>query len=636
MLLATGLLVATTLRVRALLLAGYVVAFAEVVALSLLLSISDSLTRGSLVAGTVLLFVVALGVWLLAGRPRPPRLRRATFSRPIVAIGAIVVLAFGYVLALVLVTPPNGWDPLNYHLARAAFWLQAGHVGYIGNAYDQRLNFNPPNGEIGMSFALGVTRHETAADFVQFFAALACAVAVYALARRLGLDKPEALFGALLFLTLPIVLLQASGAENDVVVASFVLAACVFVLGSSRAELALAAVATALAIGTKFTGAYGLAVLVPLAAVAGRGRVLTRRLLAVAAGALVGSYWYVVNAVETGHLLGDQSTAGHLTAPLHPRENLLTAYGLAVDTLDLSGSQGRDLLLYCLAAVVVAVVLRRPRAAAIGAAIVLSPLALLLVSDHLGRPGLLRLYDWLGHPQGYLAVGDVVTSSPRTASDTASWFGPLGFLLVVGVGIAAVARKRHALVAAAPLIWFCVVALTLTYHPWQGRFFVAPVALSAALWGSALRHRATAWSAVAIAAASALLSLDHYVEKPSGLRLLDRARTASVWHMERWQVQSQHDPPLAPVFQFVDQQVPSHGSIALALGPNEFSFPFFGSRLQRRVELVPSGSNAHALAAQWLFADSQRTSEIDASCWHAVLQSERGTIFKRTCPRGSP
>src|SRR5207245_5474588 len=133
----------------------------------------------------------------------------------------------------------------------------------------------------------------------------------------------------------------------------------------------------------------------------------------------------------------------------------------------------------------------------------------------------------------------------------------------------------------------------------------------------------TAWAAVAIAAVTALLSLDHFVEKPSGLRLLDRTATASVWHMERWQVQSQHDPALGPILRFFDQSVPSRDSVALALGPNEFSFPFFGPHLTRHIELVPFGSNARTLATRWLFSDPQRTSEIDSSCWHVVLRAAR-------------
>ncbi len=616
-LLGTAFLVGATLRLRStpeLVLAMYVVAFAEVVGLTLFLSAFDSVTRGSLVAGTIVLFVAAAAAWFLVGQPPLPRLQRPSVgTRPVLVLGAVVAVALAYVIALIVGTPPNGWDALNYHLARAAFWLQSAHVGYIGDAYDQRLNFNPPNGEIGLSFVLGVTREETLAGLVQFFAAIACAVAVFCLARRFGLTRAEASFGSLLFLTLPIVLLQSSGAKNDVVVASFVLAACVFVLGSSRRELGLAALATALAIGTKFTAAYGLAVLFVLALVATPRLRRSGRLIAVAVGAVVGSYWYLVNAVDTGDLLGDQSNAGKLTAPLHPRENLLTAYGLVIDTLDLSGAQGRDLLLYVAAAVVVAVglALVRPRSARSVRSAVLQP-------------------------KGYLAVGDLVASSPRTASDTASWFGPLGFLLVLGAGTAALVlvRRRRlpriaAVAATTPLLWFAVVALTLTYHPWQGRFFIAPIGLSAALWGLTLRARALAWSAVALAAVTALLSLDHFAEKPAGVRLLDRTRTSSVWHLERWEVQSQHDPALAPIFRFLDLNVPRHDSIALALGPNEFGFPAFGPKLERRVELVPFGSDAHRVSTRWLYADSQRATEIDSGCWHSVFRSVRGTVFAR-------
>src|SRR4051794_30470226 len=197
---ATGLLVGLMLGIRSaaeLVLAAYVVAFAEVVAVSLLLSPFNALTRASLIAATVILFAAAGASWLLRGAPRRsrPDVREAFAAWPVRVLALVVALALAYVVALIVGTPPNGWDPLNYHLARAAFWLQAQHIGYIPHAYDERLNFNPPNGEIGMSFALGVTRDESAAGFVQFFAALAGAVAVFALARRLAVSRAQALFG---------------------------------------------------------------------------------------------------------------------------------------------------------------------------------------------------------------------------------------------------------------------------------------------------------------------------------------------------------------------------------------------------------------------------------------------------------
>ena len=656
--LALALLAATGLTVTAafpiqrpveLVLAVYVIAWAELIGLFLFLSAFDAVTRTALLAGLVLVFVAALAtVFILGGSKRLPSSPRRAFGdtnepRPLVLLTVVVSVGLAYIIALIVGTPPNGWDPMNYHLARAAFWLQSGGVGYIKEAYDQRLNFNPPNGEIGFAFVLGVTREENLVGFVQFFAALACATGVFAIARRLGLGRAEAAFGALVFLSLPLVALQSSTAKNDLIVASFLVAALPFLLGDSRREIALGSIAVALAVGTKFTAAYGLAILLAIVLVAPR-TLLPLRIAGLLAGGTAGSYWYFVNARETGHFLGDQSNVPGLTAPLHPPENLLSAFGTLVDSLDLSGARGADVLIYPLAGIVIAIALSAVygeigKKSGLVVAVVVSalPLLLLLVSKQLGRPALVRLDDALGHPKGFLATGDPTTSSPTTASDTASWYGPAGLLLVTTTGIAALSFARRKSIAApnlvcalAPLGMFTLVALTLTYNPWLGRFFIFPVALSASLWGLALRSKGTAWATAALAGVTLVLSLVHYAEKPSGLRLLDRsAPSTSVWTMKRWQVQSQHDPAIGPVFRFLDQDVPRRASIGLALGANDFGYPAFGPHLDRRVELVPFGSSARELDAGWVLASHERTAEIDHSCWRESFQSDEATVFRR-------
>jgi len=656
--LALALLAATGLTVTAafpiqrpveLVLAVYVIAWAELIGLFLFLSAFDAVTRTALLAGLVLVFVAALAtVFILGGSKRLPSSPRRAFGdtnepRPLVLLTVVVSVGLAYIIALIVGTPPNGWDPMNYHLARAAFWLQSGGVGYIKEAYDQRLNFNPPNGEIGFAFVLGVTREENLVGFVQFFAALACATGVFAIARRLGLGRAEAAFGALVFLSLPLVALQSSTAKNDLIVASFLVAALPFLLGDSRREIALGSIAVALAVGTKFTAAYGLAILLAIVLVAPR-TLLPLRIAGLLAGGTAGSYWYFVNARETGHFLGDQSNVPGLTAPLHPPENLLSAFGTLVDSLDLSGARGADVLIYPLAGIVIAIALSAVygeigKKSGLVVAVVVSalPLLLLLVSKQLGRPALVRLDDALGHPKGFLATGDSTTSSPTTASDTASWYGPAGLLLVTTTGIAALSFARRKSIAApnlvcalAPLGMFTLVALTLTYNPWLGRFFIFPVALSASLWGLALRSKGTAWATAALAGVTLVLSLVHYAEKPSGLRLLDRsAPSTSVWTMKRWQVQSQHDPAIGPVFRFLDQDVPRRASIGLALGANDFGYPAFGPHLDRRVELVPFGSSTRELDAGWVLASHERTAEIDHSCWRESFQSDEATVFRR-------
>jgi hypothetical protein len=622
----------------------YVAAVAEIVSLSLLLSLFDEMSRAAFVTGSAAFLAAAIGLRLLVGGTGLPGFAplNAALRGPVLGLAVVVAAAFSYVLALIVATPPNGWDQLNYHLARAAFWLESG-IRYIDSAYDQRLNIYPPDGEIPFAFILGVTRNENFAALAQLVAALASAVGVFALAQRFRLSHSEALFGGLLFLALPIVLLQSSTTKNDLVVASLLISASVFVLGDTRSEIGLASVAFALAMGAKFTAGYGLVVLLALAVTARPRALIAWRIGGLTVGAAVGSYWYAVNAVEGDGLLGDRSNIPGLTAFLSPRENAVSLLGLIVDWVDLSGAKGSDILLYLFASGVVVIGLiaaeRRSgrswrRSSLFGAALVASPLALWLITTQVGRPALISLHSALGEPEAFLGEG--LSASPTSASDTGSWFGPAGLLLVLGVGGAVVELVRRRLLdrtalvaAAAPLIWLVLVSLTLTYHPWQGRFFIFPVALSASLWGLSLRVAPLAWSALALAAVTAFLSVVHYDEKPSGVQLLDRDPGASVWTMQRWEVQSLHDPALAPVFRFVDEEVPSGASIALALGANDFGFPAFGPRLGRRVTLVPFGSTARDLKTEWLLANPERASEIDRACWLEAFSSESGTVFRR-------
>src|SRR2546430_12378184 len=111
---------------------------------------------------------------------------------------------------------------------------------------------------------------------------------------------------------------------------------------------------SALAVGTKFTAFYGVLVLIALIVLALPRTWRGLRLAAVAVGAVVGLYWYAVNIVETGRFFGDTSVFHGLTAVLQPRENLYALLGLSVDSIDLSGAKGADLLLYPVAALVAA------------------------------------------------------------------------------------------------------------------------------------------------------------------------------------------------------------------------------------------------------------------------------------------
>ncbi|MFO7572217.1 MAG: hypothetical protein R6W48_06400 [Gaiellaceae bacterium] len=635
----TALAVSSTLRLRSLpelLLGAYVIAFAEIVVLVLVLTPAHGVRRPVLLFALVLVWAAAVLGWVRAGRPRPDlgrpvrRMLEARHDTTPIAIAIGVALAAAYVVALALGTAPTTWDALQYHLPRAALWRQEGAIGYIADAYDRRLNANLPHAEIVMTFALEITRLERAAALVQLVAWLASGAAVTALARRVGLGRREAAFGGLAFLLLPIVLLQSSGTHNDLVLASLLLCATVFATRGSKAELGLAGVATALAVGTKVTAVLGLPLLIAVAVVAEpRSRWVTRA-GAVALGAAAGSYWYVVNLTQTDAVLGGTPDRGHVDV-LEPRDNLFAAFARVLDLLEVTGVQGWGAAVYVAAAtifagaLVVAALAGRTgiRSALVAGALTFLPLALFPVS-YAGWRVFARLHDLAAAPDHVLPVDRWVAQT--VASEDESWFGPVGLLLALGVGVAALVlvRRRRlpplaAVLALGPLGSFAAISLSLGYDPWQGRFLVYAVGLSASLWGLVLRRPPVAWATVAVSVAIAALSLAQFEQKP-----------LSEWPgSSRWELQSVSRVGLRPLLRFVEESVPAHDTVALALGRDDWGYPAFGPRLTRRVVLVPLASSAADVETDWLIAGSTRAPEIDSTCWSPALEAAGTTVFAR-------
>lgn len=642
---------AAALRLRSLpefLLAAYVLAVTEVVALLLVLSPFSAVRRPVLLAGLSVGCALGLGSWWRAGRPRPPWLsgarasvRELRASAPVTALLVAVGAAGSYAVALALGSPPVTWDSLRYHLTRAAFWRQDGAVGYIANAYDARINANPPNGEILLTFVLELARDERLTAFVQLVAWLACFAGVVALARRLGLARSEACFGGAAFVLLPIVVLQSSTTHNDLVLASLLLAATVFATRTSGRELALAGLAVGLAVGTKVTAVYAAPILLAVAVLAAPRRAWMRRTAALAAGAGAGTYWYVVNALHTDEVLGGTPDRGHIET-FEPAANLLAALARVLDATELPGVHGWGAYAYVLAAIGFATVLlllartRRmgTRSALVAGALAFAPLLLLPASYATWRV-LAKLHDVSGAAPGLLPLD---RWEPQTlASEDQSWYGPVGLLLVVGVGAFALVLVRRralpalaAVLAMAPLAWLVLMSATLGYDPWQGRFFAYPVALSAALWGTVLRWPPVAGATAAVTITIAGLTLVQYEQKP-----------LTVWPTAaRWELQSRQRAEMGPLLRHLDERVEPDATVALALRGNEWGYPAFGPGLERRALLLDAGSSGTDLEADWLLADTDRAGEIDRTCWEVAVATGSGTLFERSrerCPdRAAP
>ncbi len=594
------------------LLGAYVLAWVQLIGVLWALSLFGWVTRWALLAGLAVVCVAILvdrrGWSDVAARLREggSALRRATADPLCGVLGVAVLLAFGYAVALGLATPQNDFDTVFDHLWRAALWRENQAVGYPDCDCAPYVNAYPPHGEMGVLGTMVLGGSDRYAALVQAAAFIALAVGVVGVARGLGLSRREALLGALLVATLPVIALQASTAQNDLVVASFLVAAAAFLLDKGRAAPWLAGGATALAIGTKASAVFGLPVLVVVALLAAPTR-RGQRLTGVVAGGAAGAYWYVVNWLE-----GGSWDAGFPYEPVDRRiaDTAARALRSAIQLIELPGAVGRDRWVYLVAAAILFVGLavayrRRSPLAAIGSAAAAALVAVLPVLT----PDFRRYADqayvelWRAVGRDDLAV-DVGRDITRSASNV-TWYGPLGALLIVaGIVLAVVAARRGivpwlgALLALAPVYWLVAMSAALFYQDAAGRFLMAPVALAGSMWGLVGRRRAIAWGLTGIAVTALALAVLNDTKRPSGLPLLERPAPASYWTAPRWEALGRevHVPEL---IRFVDERIPDDARVALAITASDPGYVLLGRDL-RPFTLLRAGAR-DAPGAGWAF-----------------------------------
>jgi hypothetical protein len=620
---------------------AYVLAFGEVVGLTLVLSPFHAFRRSPVVFGLAVIFVAT--VVLVRGVQFPTvSAPLATFREPAVAILlAAVTGVVGYSLALGLFRPPNDQDALAYHLARAAFWTQQHALSFVPGAQNVAIDTYPPNAEIAMAFTMVTSGSGRYGPLVQLCAGLAAAVAIYGIARRVGFAVRESLLGALLFLTLPVVALQLGTGLNDVVVAALVAATAFFLLRGTTPNLVFAGLSCALLVGTKFTGLLALVVLSLVAVVARRHRLLP--LFAVGAlGAVVGAYWYAY-----AHLVPGEAP-GEISDVRGPQAGVIDVIGrstrLALAAFELPGAVGLDKLLYVVAAAVVIFLAargRRARDVALAGALTVAPLLLVPVGH-----GLLRVTRKTFFELGHSGVGNLDSDRSATkASPIFSWYGPLGVLLTLLALVLAIRAVRRVnservviVLAAAPILWIVLLSIAVPYQEWSGRFNMGAFALAAASWPIALQIRPVAWAAIAVAVVTVGLSFVHEHDRPSGLRLIEPTHEHSVWSQPDWSVEATDHPDFRAVLRYFDRNVPAHAHVGVepsvfpprsVLRGDMLPYAFCGTNLQRHVDLTDSAARTHASHDDWTVLRGVHARDCPAG-WRVAFRYENWVVLKTT------
>jgi 4-amino-4-deoxy-L-arabinose transferase-like glycosyltransferase len=620
-------------------LAAYVTAWAALVAVSAILSVPRWLERGSLTACLVGLAAGAVVLWSRRRHAAPaPELHEALRDPVVRVLAASLAVAGVYLGLLVVLTAPNDWDGLTYHETRAVLWHQQDGIGYVPSGNDPRLDGNPPVSEIGLYLTTVVPRSERLGALPQFVALWASLIAVILIGRRIGLSRTEAAYGGLVFATLPVVILQGDAVLNDLLVASFLLAAVVFLLGREPVSLALGSVALGLALSTKFNAVLALPVLAAVVLLQAPRDVRLRRALAVGLGMLLGAPWYVLNLVETGSFDGDLGATTGQTADHSFRGIVGSLRAYLFDAVDTSGLWRSEIYVAVLvgAAMVGFAVLRRARGAstswaALAAGGLLTSLTpvLLRALESPTRDVWKRAWVKLGRTDIALDHGDAwnVLGRPDTSL---SWYGAAGALIVLAGPIAAAVGFRRGLLsrqtlllALAPVILIGIFAATITYDQWRGRLLMFAVGLACAAWGWTMRFRWVSVGMCALCVTTLALSLVHSFTKPSGMRLFERPDKAAVWGRDRIETLTViRDLDGTPaLLRAVEEHVPRAADLAVVMPRDSFLAPLAGARLSRTLHLVAEGDRIPA-RADWLVARGPAVAVGCKSAWTSVFVDE--------------
>ena len=605
----TSALAAASLRLRSgvsFALAVYVLASAEIVAMTLVLSTAHAVGACGYTIVQAGLLMVAAVAWHVRGRPRPPVPRVDVIAsarrNPIVAmLAAVVAVALVYEFFIAVATPPNNGDSLTYHLTRAAAWLRHGGLYRIPRGQPGENDF-PPNAEIQILYTFAFLHRDTVAALTQWCAQAALIVGIYGCARRLRFSRPSSLFAALLAPTLSLVALQSMTTQNDLVVAAYIVAAAYFVTGGRPTELALFGVALGLALGTKPTAFIAVPVLALLALVSLPRRLLVTAALAGLLGcAAFGSYSYVSNLAATGHPTGARvgQPGANIFVRITARGTVSTVARNVYHLIDLSGLDVsyRKLLPITGTARRAFDVLHIPR-----------------------NPP-----ESTGYPFAF--------ALNQRANEDLSFFGPLGFLLVLplalvfafGWALRRTEPARAAYALALP-VYLLGVALTSKYGG-QARWLITGVLLTLPLAASIYRHRLLAAAVAAAGALFMVLALAHDDTKPTGLR-----GTVPIWKLSRPVAQAVQAPAEYEVLIDRLARIPSDATIGVVGGEHDPDYVLYGPALGRTLVWLPLDDplGRASCGLRWIYVGRLSRVVPHPTGWRSERIDDAGTLLTRT------
>jgi 4-amino-4-deoxy-L-arabinose transferase-like glycosyltransferase len=169
-----------------------------------------------------------------------------------------LLVSFGYavLLWLILNVPPNNSDSMHTHLARVMYWLQQGSFEQLTSS-SIYAKIYPFNAQLNILWTILFSKSDNYVGFIQFFAAIICAVSIYGISRLLDGSIKNSIITSMIFLTFPIIIFQATTTQFDLVVTALFISSLFFFFDhykrTNKFSIFFSGLSLGLAFGTKQT-----------------------------------------------------------------------------------------------------------------------------------------------------------------------------------------------------------------------------------------------------------------------------------------------------------------------------------------------------------------------------------------------
>jgi len=146
-----------------------------------------------------------------------------------VTIGLILLIT----LVIAVLSPPNNYDSMTYHMARVANWIQHQNINYYTTSIP-RQNYSMPLAEYAILHLQLMSQTDVFANIVQWFSFLISMLLVWEIADYLKVSQRGKMISVLFVATLPMAILQSSSTQNDLITGILCLSFAYYLMKATR------------------------------------------------------------------------------------------------------------------------------------------------------------------------------------------------------------------------------------------------------------------------------------------------------------------------------------------------------------------------------------------------------------------